>query len=402
MTPRSSFFTSYAADEPARVALFAHGFRPFFLAASSFAVVILPFWVLAFAGVVRTGGYLAPMFWHAHEMVFGFTTAVIAGFLLTAVTNWTKRETATGAPLLGLAVLWLLGRVVMSAPDMFPRGLPLIVDGAFIPAIGLVLGRAIIASKNRRNYVMLLVLAALAAANVLVHLDALGVVVGWQRRGTLIGIDVVLLLILVVAGRVVPMFTRNTTKIEAIRSVRALDLLALVAMGLVVVFEALAPEAAVAPFVAAAAALFAAARMVHWGTRHTLRHPLLWSLHLGYAWIPIGLALRALSSFTHAVPVSLSTHALTVGAIGSMTLSMMARVGLGHTGRPLSAPALATAGFVMIGLAAVVRVIVPLFAPASYMSSVIAAGVLWAAAFAAYVVGYARVLATARPDGKPG
>lgn len=386
----------------AKIALFAKGFRPFFLLGAAFAALFVPLWVLVFADVARAGGYLAPSYWHAHEMIYGFAAAIIAGFLLTAVANWTKRETAVGAPLAALCLWWLLGRVVMSAPELVPRPVPLLVDGTFLPALAVVLARPLIAAGSRRNYVMLVVLAALSAVNVLMHLDALGVVTGFQRRGSFVAVDIVVVLMLVIAGRVVPMFTRNATGVASIRSWTWLDRFAIGAMALLAVLDAVAADLVAVPFVALAAGVLAAARAVPWGARYSAREPLLWILHVGYAWIPIGLILRGVSAFTRAVPVSGAVHALTVGAIGSLTIGMMARVALGHTGRPLKSPPLATAAFVLMTLAALARVVVPIAAPPAYFASVATAGGLWAAAFALYVAGYARVLASPRADGKAG
>lgn len=394
-----------STNEPtARIpaALLAKGFRPFFLAAGALAATMLPLWLLVFAGVASAGDYLAGAYWHAHEMVFGFAVAVIAGFLLTAVGNWTKRETAIGGPLAALVGLWLLGRVVMSAPGLFPRALPILVDGAFLPALAVVLARPLVAARNRRNYVMLAVLGALGAANVLVHLDALGVVDGWQRRGSLVAVDVVILLIVVIAGRVVPMFTRNATGKEGIRNAPALDRLAAGSMALVVVVELVAPGGAIMAVAAVAAGALTAARARWWGTRHVSGHPLLWILHVGYAWVPVGLFLRAASHVAPALPEALATHALTVGAIGSLTLGMMVRVSLGHTSRPLVASKAAGVAFALITLAALTRAIVPIVWTGPYFETMIAAGTLWAVAFAIFVASYARVLTTPRADGKPG
>lgn len=379
------------------------GFRPFFLLAAAFASAIIPLWIAIVAGVASPGSYLDATTWHAHEMVFGFATAVIAGFLLTAVGNWTQRETLTGAPLLGLAGLWLAGRGAMLAPDRLPRGVPALVDLAFLPLLAAVLARPLVAVKNRRNFVMLAVLAALFAADAVVHLEALGAMpAGAGRRACHVGIDVVLVVTLIIAGRVFPMFTRNATGVASIRSNARLDAGTVAGMVVLTVADAIDRESAVAALLAAAVGLLAASRATRWGTRHTIGNPLLWILHVGYAWIPIGLLLRAVARLAPGVSDSLATHALTVGAIGSLTLGMMARVALGHTGRTLVAPKVVAAGFGLMTAAACARVVVPLLWPGAYYRAVLAAGALWCASFVAYVVGYAPVLAGPRIDGKAG
>jgi|SRR5579859_2511515 len=343
LTMLRSILIHGALPEPAsrpRWALGAKGFRPFFLLAAVFAGAIVPLWILVLAGAARPAGYVDATSWHAHEMVLGYALAVMAGFLLTAVGNWTQRETLTGAPLLGLAGLWGLGRVAMLFAGVLPRGLVALVDLAFLPALTVVLARPLVATGNRRNFVMLAVLGALFAADVVFHLAGVGVVGrGAARTACLVALDVVVLVTMIIAGRVFPMFTRNATGIAAVRSIPSLDLLTVVAMAILTLLDALVPGRAPASAFAGAVGLLAAARAARWGARHTARHPLLWILHAGYGWLVAGLLLRALAALAPGwLPGSLATHALTVGAVGSLTLGMMARVALGHTGRPSSRP----------------------------------------------------------------
>ena len=385
-----------------RLALSAKGFRPFFLLAALFAIAIVPLWLLVLSGLVRPTTYLDAASWHAHEMVFGFAVAVISGFLLTAVGNWTKRETVIGAPLLALAALWLLGRLAMVFAGSLPRGLPAACDLAFVPLVVTALARPLVATKNRRNFVMLAILLALFAANVVVHFDALGIVAaGSARRASSVAVDIVVLVILVIAGRVFPMFTRNATGVEAIRSIPALDVLTVVMMAVLTLVDVFATPSLLAPALAAVVGVLAAARAVHWGSVHSVRHPLLWILHAGYAWLVLGLLLRGAAAFA-SIPSSAATHALTVGAIGGLTLGMMARVALGHTGRALVVPPSIAWAFGAINAAALVRVLVPLFAPSSYFMGLVAAGGLWTIAFAIFVVVYAPILTSPRVDGKAG
>lgn len=391
------------ATRSIRLAFAAKGFRPFFFLAAAFAALIVPIWLLIVDGVVAPSAYLDAFGWHAHEMIFGYTVAVIAGFLLTAVGNWTGRETITGAPLLVLASLWVLGRSAMAVAHALPRGVAAFIDLAFLPALGVILARPLIEARNRRNYVVLAVVAALFVANVIVHLDALGLVpLGSARRASLTAIDVVVFLILLIAGRVVPMFTRNATGVTTIGSIVLLERITLVAGAALVVADVLVPDSRSSAVVAAAVGAIALVRAGRWGTLHTERHPLLWILHVGYAWIPIGLVLRALPFFGVPVWSSLATHALTVGAIAATTLGMMARVSLGHSGRPLVVGRAMAASFVAVTLAAVARVFVPLFALRWHFYALVAAGVLWTLAFVIYLVVYTPILFSPRTDGKAG
>jgi len=380
----------------------AKGFRPFFLAASVFAAAMLPLWLAALAGRFDPGGYLGAMYWHAHEMVFGFAVAVLAGFLLTAAGNWTGRETATGAPLAGLVALWAAGRVAMLVASALPRGVPAVVELAFLPALLVALGRPIVAARNWRNLVMLAVVAALWLCDLAVHLDALGALPGWRRRGALAAVDVLAFVMLLMAGRVLPMFTRNATGVASVRNVAPLDLAAAGAMALTAALSVAAPASPAGGVAAGLAALLALARTAPWGARHTASHPMLWILHAGHAWIVFGLALRAAAALTARVSPVLATHAVTAGALGALTVGMMARVSLGHTGRAIAATRQTAAAFALVTLAAAARVLLPLAAGHWYRASVYASGALWTLAFGLLAVELAPVLVAPRVDGRPG
>lgn len=404
-TPRSLHLVGRVPEAPPRAwpALLGKGFRPFFLGAAAFAAAIVPLWLLVLRGLVPPAVHFDLLTWHAHEMIFGFTVAVLAGFLLTAVGNWTGRETAVGGALLALTALWLAGRVALIVPTGLPRGLVASLDLAFLPALIAVLARPLLATNNKRNFVMLGVLGALFAVNVSVHLEALRLLApGASRSAMQVGVDIVLLVIMIMAGRIFPMFTRNATGVKSIRSLPLLDVATAVAMALLVACDALLPGSHAAAALSGGVAVLAAARAAFWGSRHTLSQPLLWILHAGYAWLVFGLLLRALAAFLWPSFTTLALHALTLGAIGSLTLGMMARVSLGHTGRQLAPPAAVTWAFLAINAAAAARVFVPMLAPSAYIESLVAAGALWSAAFLVFLVAYWPMLRRPRVDGKPG
>jgi len=387
--------------------LSAAGFRPFFLAAALLAVVMVPLWLAVLHGKAAHRGMLEPMVWHAHEMVFGFAAAVIAGFLLTAVRNWTGRETATGGSLVALVVLWAAGRVAITFGSALPAALVAVVDVAFLPALAVTIAVPIVKSDNRRNRVMIVVVTTLAVANALVHLGALGILPGWELRATRAAVHVVVLLAALIAGRVIPMFTRNATSPEGVVSVPALDVAAAVSIAAYVVADFATPGSFLVPAFALVAAVLILARAARWGLGRSLRNPLLWILHFGHAWIAAGLALRVASAVTTTVPASAATHALTVGAIGSLCLGMMARVSLGHTGRPLTVRAPMTLAFATLTLAAVVRVLGPwlvtsMLGGLHYGTLLVVSGVAWAVAFGIFFAVYMPVLVAPRVDGKPG
>lgn len=347
-----------------RFPLMSKGFRPFFLMAACFAVVMIPVWVSSL-------GYLNIIYWHAHEMIFGFVTAVIAGFLLTAVGNWTGRETAVGSPLLGLSLLWLLGRVLMSFGGALPKWLCAGVDLLFIPVLIFVLAGPIIAAKNKNNFGVLVILTLLFLMNLGVHL-------GWGREGCLVAVDVVILLILLIAGRILGPYTRNRVDKNTIRSHKTLDQMTLISMSCLILLELFFDrENSALSLLSLLTAFLALARSIHWGAQYSLRDPMLWILHAGYLWVSIGLFLRGLS-------LPISTHALTVGAIGSLILGMMSRVSLGHTGRNMASSASITSSFIVMTCAALARVLVP--------QVLILSGLLWTLAFVLFLISFASLL----------
>lgn len=373
------------------------GFRPFYLLASLFAAASVALWSIQYAGWMPAA-YLAGPLWHAHEMLFGFTMAVVAGFLLTAVRTWAAQPTPTGATLALLALLWIAGRVLVATPLAWAST---VVNVAFPLAVALGIGVPIVRAADRRNYFFIALLIALALAVLAVHLSQLGVLDLPPWLGIQVALDVVLFVMTVMAGRVVPMFTNNGVPGAGAQRLPRLEKLVLGATLIVLAADALQVRGALLLFVLGVACAAHAARLVLWRPWRTGRVPLVWILHAAYAWIPVHLALRVLAA-TERIPLPLATHALTVGAIGGLTLGMMTRTARGHTGRALRADGFEVACYVLVLGAAVVRVFGPLIVPAQYVLTVIAAGALWSSAYALYAVRYIPVLSRPRLDGKPG
>lgn len=384
---------------PARggFALWALGFRPFYLLASAFAALSVLSWALQYAGWAGPAPLRGPV-WHGHEMLFGFTLAVIVGFLFTAVRNWAQRPTPEGPVLMALAALWVAGRILVLTP--YPVAAA-IVSAAFPLAAAVGIAVPLVAARNRRNYFFIALLAAAAAAVLAVHLASLGWLAWPERLGLQAGLDLVLFVIAVVAGRVVPMFTNNGVEGADARRHPSVERGVLGATLALLVADVLAlPEPALAA-VCLAALLAHALRFAFWKPWRTGANPLVWILHAAYAWILAHLLLRALALFD-LVPAPLATHALTIGAIGGMTLGMMTRTARGHTGRPLRADGFEVAAYGLVMLAAIVRVAGPLAWPAAYAASVVASALMWSAAFGIYFVRYWPVLTRPRVDGRPG
>ena len=369
------------AAPTAGFALFALGFRPLYLLAGAYAAMSVPLWALQYVGWLPGASPL----WHAHEMLFGYAFAVIAGFLLTAVRAWTGRPTPSGASLAAIALAWLLAR--LAAPVSLTAAA--LLDACFALGVAWGIGRPILESRNRNWYFILIVLA-LGAASV--------AFAGWPRMALAVGLDVVLLVVAIMAGRVVPAFTNNAVTGAGARRNRWVEYGALGTVVLLLLVDLF--QAPAWPVALAAAGLHAV-RLALWAPLATRGRPILWILHLSYAWVAVHLALRALAGFDLVAPM-LATHALTIGVIGGLTLGMMTRTARGHTARPLKVGPWEVSAYVLVHAAAVVRVLLPLAAPAAYASFVALSAALWCAAFAVFTVVYYPILARPRLDGQPG
>lgn len=378
-------------------ALWRLGFRPFYLLASAFASLSVAVWALQYAGWLERA-YVAGPIGHAHEMLFGFAIAVIAGFLFTAVRNWSGRPTPAGATLAAIAALWVAARVLMLTPYGWAAAA---ANVAFPIAVAVGIGIPLFRSGNRRNYFFVALLGALAIAVAAVHLAMLGAIALPGFVGIQAALDVVLFVMAVMGGRVIPMFTNNGVPGTNARRHAVVERLALGSVLALLAADVLQlPPAALVAILALAAAAHAA-RLALWQPWRTLGTPIVWVLHAAYAWIVLHLALRALG-LLELVPPPLATHALTIGAIGGLTIGMMTRTARGHTGRPLQADRWEVACYALVLAAAVVRVFGPLVVPAAYLPAVVVSGFLWSGAYALYAVRYWPVLTRPRLDGKPG
>jgi uncharacterized protein involved in response to NO len=396
----STFF--HLEEPPAPVAprgfaLWQLGFRPFYLLASIFAALSIGLWALQFTGYLPAP-YLPGPLWHAHEMLFGFALAVIVGFLFTAGRNWTGLPTPVGGRLAAIAVLWLLARVLVLTPWGW---LSAIANTAFPLAAAIALGIPFVKAGNRRNYFFVGLLVLLAAVTLAVHLNQLGVIALPAFAGIQIALDAVLFILCVMGGRVIPMFTING--VPGARSLRhpKLEPVALGSVLLLLAADAVQAPAWLVGAIAVVAALAHLVRWVLWQPWVTLRTPLVWVLHLAYAWIPIHLLLRAAAAAGW-MPSTAAVHALTVGAVGGLVIGMMTRTARGHTARPLRADRWDVTCYVLVALAAFVRVVVPLAHPTFAMVAILCSAALWSAGFALYAVSYWNVLTRPRLDGRPG
>lgn len=382
---------------PAGFALFDLGFRPFYLLAAIFSAISVLLWAAQYSGWLAAA-YLKGSVWHGHELLFGYTLAVVAGFLLTAVRAWTGQPTPTGAPLMALAALWVLGRVLVSTPMNTAAA---VANAAFPLALAVAIGIPLVRARNARNYFFVGLLVLLGALTLVVHLALQATIELPPRLGLTLGLDVVLFIMTVMGGRVIPMFTNNGVPGAGATRHALVERLALGSVLVLFVADLLQLAPAAVAAIALVGAIAQVVRLALWRSWRTLATPLVWILHAAYAWIVVHLALRALAG-TGWIAGSFATHALTVGAIGGLTLGMMTRTSRGHTARPLVADGFELTCFLLVQAAALVRVFGGLASPVLYVASIQLSALLWAAAFGLFALRYWPVLTRPRLDGKPG
>lgn len=386
-----------------RIALFGYGFRPFFLAAGIAAALLVPWWAASLVWGFPLGTTWPHVLWHGHEMLFGFIVAAIAGFLLTAVPSWTGARGFAGWPLALLAALWALGRVGVSSAEYLPPPLVAGLDLAFLPALAAFVLPPLMRARNR-NSPLLAVLTALWATNAafywgLDHADP-----ALARHALLVGIDIVLLFITVIGGRIIPAFTTAALRQRGLASPVSVSPgmtpLAVIAMLALIAIDLWRPEGAAAGVIALAAAVIQGLRLAQWGSWRTLRMPIVWVLHLAYLWLPVGLSLKAialLGSFSFA---AFYLHALAIGAAAMMIVAVMTRASLGHTGRALTVSRPTACAYLLLAAAALVRVLGPTGFALPYRWVILIAASLWTAAFVIFLIVYAPILLSPRADGR--
>jgi uncharacterized protein involved in response to NO len=378
--------------------ILSYGFRPFFLAAGIWGMAAMGLWVAALVLSLPVGGELGGAAWHAHEMLFGYTSAALAGFLLTAIPNWTGRLPVSGMPLLVLFSLWCLGRATLLFPELLGNGLSFAVDALFLPALLVICSREIITGRKWKDLKILAGLAALSLANIAFHVcNYTGVGIEAPSR---LAIGAYLTLIMIVGGRILPSFTRNwlakrgETRLPAPydRFDAVTILVGVGALGLWWLW----PEEAVTGAATLVAAALHAIRLCRWRGWQTPAEGLLAILHVAYGFVVLGFLAIAATAFGLLDMLS-SLHVLTVGAIGTMTLAVMSRATRGHTGLELHASALTVMSYVAMVLAGLLRPLAA-FLPEQSSTLVAAAGLCWTLAFALYLLEYAPPLLRKRRE----
>lgn len=374
------------------------GFRPFYLAGALLAAVIVPLWVAMFLGQVQLAPNVLPLLWHAHEMLFGFAVSIIVGFLLTAGKTWTGLATPRGPALGALALLWLSARVTAVVG---PYPLYAVLDMALLPLVAGVMVNILLRSRNHRNLPLALILALLATANGVFHLAVSGVLNVPAITPLYAALALVVMIECVVAGRVIPAFTMAVTPGLKLVADQRIERLTLGMTGLGLALWVFAPASALSMVVLVVASGLQLKRWLGWQPWVAQNRPILWILHAAYAWFPVGLALLALAQVGW-VSVSSGVHALAVGATGGLIIGMLTRTARGHTGRPLQVSKTEVMAYVLVMLAAVLRVFLPLIAPELLVISLIGAATAWSLAFMLYLWIFVPWLMRSRLDGKDG
>jgi uncharacterized protein involved in response to NO len=389
MTTSAAQIRSYTGP-----ALLSYGFRPFFLFGALWAALTVALWLPVLSGHLVLPSAFGPIEWHVHELVFGYVPAIVAGFLLTAVPNWTGRLPVVGMPLATLFAIWVAGRIAIFFSLWIGAGIAATIDLAFLLALGAIVAREIIASRNTRNLKVLVGVGLLLTGNALFHLEALGGI--GDGHGTRLGIAATVLLIMLIGGRIIPSFTRNwLVRIPGGRlptPFDRFDVLFIAASGVALASWVIAPQAKITAALALLAGCLNVVRLVRWAGERTTAEPLVLILHVAYAFVPIGFLLAALSIVRpDLIAPSGALHGWTTGAIGLMTLAVMTRASLGHTGQPLTATGPIQLIYLAAVIAALARIAVAFDILREPMLHLSAAA--WVAAFGGFVIVYAPLLA---------
>lgn len=386
------------AAKPAGLPLLRLGFRPFYLGAAVFSALALPLWIGLWLGHVSLQMAVPPVLWHAHEMLYGFAIAVIVGFLLTAGKAWTGLPTPRGAALGALAGLWLAARIAAVAA---PYWVYAVLDVALLPAVAAIFTTVLVRARNRKNLPLAGILFALGLANLCFHLGVMGFVALSPLQPLHAALGLIVLIECVIAGRVIPNFTANATPGLKVTPRPRLAWASMGVTALALLLWVFGPAGAVTGVALLAAALLQFARQAGWHPHVTFGRPILWILHVAYAWLGVGFLLLGLEQFG-LVPASVGLHALAVGATGGLIIGMITRTARGHTGRPLQVTPAEVAAYALVLAAAVLRVALPIVAPQWVAMGFTLAAVAWSAAFAIYVWIYTPWLMRTRVDGKDG
>ena len=380
---------------PSAFSLFNLGFRPFFLGGALSAALLMALWLVIYSKGYQPNYYHFGVYWHAHEMLFGFSLAIIAGFLLTAVRTWTSVQTPHGLPLAGLFILWVIARVLpifSTVPDVVIA----VIDLAFAPLVAIGIGWPIIRSGNYRNLIFIPLLIGFFVANLLMHLELLQITEGTANQGIQLALFLVMVIISLIGGRVIPFFTERGVEGVQCRKYAVIEK-SVIPLSLIWIISSFTPFTVITIILSLALSILHAVRLTGWFKPAILKVPLVWILQLGYAFLVFGFGLYFLS-LLDIVSQSIAFHAFAAGAIGSLTLGMMARVSLGHTARPLKAAPIIICAFVLMACSGLIRITLG-WLPLPDIAILHLSGSVWILSWLLFFAYYLPILVKPRIDG---
>ncbi len=381
-------------------ALWRLGFRPFFLLGAILSMLSMLIWLFVQKGYITSVGSLSPMIWHGHEMIFGFSTAIIAGFVLTASQNWTGIRGVHGNKLKFLVGLWCLARILIY---LLPRDnfLTAIVDLSFLPFTGIFLWPYLKDIELKTERIFFLYFALLMTGNVLIHTEALQLTQNTSTQGLLLGLHTIVLVIIFMGGRVIPFFTESNTSKSQPKTYPVIEVFSHLSCWTFLLSQLFIRESVLSAILAWLAGIINFIRLWGWQVPRVRKVPIIWVLHLSYLWLVIGFVLTGFASL-NLVSIPIAIHAFSVGGLGAIIYGMITRVSLGHTGRPLRVTQSIVVGYLLLNITALVRVFIPLFFPTLYSFAIQVSGSLWIAAFLIFIFKYGPMLIRPRIDLKDG
>jgi uncharacterized protein involved in response to NO len=378
------------------------GFRPFFLLGSLSSAIFLLLWIGLFAGYIDFDTFFPPIFWHAHEMVYGFVIAIVSGFILTASAKWTGIRGLHGNKLILLVAVWILGRLAIVSGGVLPPLVISAIDLIYLPLLILFLSPYLLRPEQKRNMIFILLLSLLFVGNLLMHLDQLGLVEGLGRSGLYLGVNCIIVMLILIGGRIIPMFTRNAIPEANMKLWPLVEIFSIVSALFYVLSSFVFDIHKITGSLALVAAISNSIRLYGWQPWKTYKKPILWILHIGYLWLVLGFYAVALSYLWSLMTPSTAIHFLTVGSIGSLVLGMISRVSLGHTGRPLEVRKWVVFAYWLMVMTALFRILMPLVLPQQYIFAINHAAYSWALAYLVFFACYWKILTKPRVDGQPG
>ncbi|MFN8576477.1 MAG: NnrS family protein [Candidatus Sericytochromatia bacterium] len=382
------------------LAIWGLSFRPFFLFGAISSIVLMFIWLGFQRSWFNLVGYYNPVIWHAHEMIYGFSASIIIGFLFTASANWVGKQGINNKKLQILFFTWVLGRMVpfiFKTPNLFAS----LIDLSFFPLAIYYLYPYLGIKEQKRNQVFFILFGLLFTGNSLIHLETLGLLNDVSRKGLMLGLSTIIMIITVIGGRVFPFFKQKAVENSTVKTIPVIEKLVFFSTFIFILTNTFFEMSYINSIICIFTGLLHLIRFYFWNPIQTRKVPILWILFIGYFWMTLAFILKGVSIF-YEIPVSPSSHLFTIGSIGILIYGMITRVSLGHTGRIIKADKTIILSYILLNLATILRVFIPLISIERYSLAILDSSLLWIIAFSLFVFKYSRILISPRPDGKEG